>query len=103
MSYLNVVHYESIVRGLETTVQMSSEENLIERVRRKFPSLAGSLPAGAGHAGVLVGMGDDAAVLRPRAGKDLVVTTDAFLENVHFLRNVHPPTAVGYNSLARAT
>ncbi len=53
--------------------------------------------------GLIVGIGDDAAVLRPRAGSEWVVTTDAFLENVHFLRNVHSPEAVGYKAVARAT
>ncbi len=33
----------------------------------------------------------------------MVVTTDPFLEGVHFLRNVHPAKAVGYKALARAT
>jgi len=73
---------------------MVSEDQLIERVRRRFPSTRG---------GLRVGIGDDAAVLRPRAGTEWVVTTDAFFENVHFLRKVHPPKAVGYKVLARAT
>src|SRR6202022_3129217 len=78
-----------------TTVLMSSESRLIERVVRKLPSqIAG---------GLRIGIGDDAAVLRPRAGADWVLTTDAFLENVHFLLRVHPPEAVGYKALARAT
>src|SRR5579862_8011469 len=74
--------------------KMDSEEKLIERVRRRFPSSAPWLP---------VGIGDDAAVLRPRGGADWVVTTDAFLENVHFLRKIHPADSVGYKALARAT
>src|SRR4029077_1146298 len=53
--------------------------------------------------GLRTGIGDDAAVLRPSVGAEWVVTTDAFLENVHFLRKVHPPKAVGYKALARAT
>jgi len=73
---------------------MVREDELIERVRRRLPS--------AGR-GLSVGIGDDAAVLRPGAGTDWVVTTDAFLENVHFLRKTHPPNAVGYKALARAT
>ena len=73
---------------------MVRETDLIERVRRKFPS------AGVG---LSIGIGDDAAVLRPGAGKEWVITTDAFLENVHFLRKIHPPKAVGYKALARAT
>jgi thiamine-monophosphate kinase len=73
---------------------MASEDQLIERIQRKFPSLKN---------GVRVGIGDDATVIRQRARLDWVVTTDAFLENVHFLRNVHPAEAIGYKALARAT
>ena len=73
---------------------MVSEDQLIERVRRKFPSTTRSLRAG---------IGDDAAVIRPSGRAEWVVTTDALLENVHFLRRVHPPKAVGYKALARAT
>jgi thiamine-monophosphate kinase len=36
--------------------------------------------------GVVVGVGDDAAVLRPRAGEDLLVTTDILVEERHFKR-----------------
>ena len=73
---------------------MSSEDQLIERVSRKFPS---------GAHGVRTGIGDDAAVLLPAPNSEWVVTTDAFLEDVHFLRRVHPPRAVGYKAVARAT
>ncbi len=54
-------------------------------------------------AGLRLGIGDDAAVLRPSRGAEWVLTCDAFLENVHFLGAVHPPEAVGYKALARAT
>jgi thiamine-monophosphate kinase len=73
---------------------MVSEDQLIQRVRRRFAST---------RDGLMVGIGDDAAVLRPGAGKEWVVTTDAFLENVHFVRSVHPAKSVGYKALARAT
>jgi thiamine-monophosphate kinase len=73
---------------------MASEETLIERVRRRFPSARG---------GGRVGIGDDAAVLAPAGKTDLVVSTDQFLENIHFLRKTHPPRVVGYKALARAT
>lgn len=49
-----------------------------ERIRR----LTAGLPAGEG---VIVGPGDDAAVLRPTPGRDLVATTDAFVEGRHFI------------------
>jgi thiamine-monophosphate kinase len=91
---------------------MANEDQLIERVRRRFlparvgallvyPELRGGPRLKAG--GLRIGIGDDAAVLRPASGIEWVVTTDAFLENVHFLRKVHPPKAVGYKALARAT
>jgi thiamine-monophosphate kinase len=73
---------------------MASEEELIERVRRTFPSA---------RAALRVGIGDDAAVLGVSSKTDWVVTTDAFLESVHFIRNIHPPKVVGYKALARAT
>jgi thiamine-monophosphate kinase len=73
---------------------MSSEDQLIERVCREFRS---------GTPLVRTGIGDDAAVLRPAPRTEWVITTDAFLENVHFLRRVHPPKAIGYKALARAT
>jgi thiamine-monophosphate kinase len=87
--------YESILGGFRTTVLMASERQLIERTGRKLPSRTGH--------GVRIGIGDDAAVISPRGGYEWVLTTDAFLENVHFLLEVHPPEAVGYKALARAT
>jgi len=49
------------------------------------------------------GIGDDAAVIRPRTGTEWVFSCDQFLENVHFLTAAHPPEAIGYKALARAT
>ena len=73
---------------------MVREEQLIERVRRKLPIHS--------H-GLRVGIGDDSGVLRPGGRFEWVVTTDAFLENVHFLRSVYPPRAAGHKAIARAT
>ena len=72
---------------------MFREDQLIARVGRRLPC--------AGD-GLRIGIGDDAAILRPGVGTEWVVTTDAFLENVHFLRKIHPPKAVGHKALARA-
>jgi thiamine-monophosphate kinase len=72
---------------------MFREDQLIARVSQRFPC--------AGD-GLRIGIGDDAAVLRPGDATEWVVTTDAFLENVHFLRKIHPPKAVGHKALARA-
>jgi thiamine-monophosphate kinase len=74
---------------------MASESELINRTSRK-------LGAGIGQ-GLRIGIGDDAAVMRPRKGMEWVVTTDAFLEGVHFLPDLHPPRDAGYKALARAS
>jgi thiamine-monophosphate kinase len=79
---------------------MASESQLIESIRKRFAS--GRVKPVIKD-GLRVGIGDDAAVLRPRPSSEWVITTDAFLENVHFLRKVHEPFAVGYKALARAT
>ena len=49
--------------------------------------------------GVVVGPGDDAAVLRPAAGEDLVATVDAVVEGVHFGPGF-APADVGWKALA---
>ncbi|MFN8589072.1 MAG: AIR synthase related protein [Candidatus Eisenbacteria bacterium] len=52
--------------------------------RGEFARIAGIVAALAPGRGVLVGPGDDAAVLRPEPGRDLVVTTDTFVEGRHW-------------------
>ncbi|HZA51980.1 MAG TPA: thiamine-phosphate kinase, partial [Myxococcaceae bacterium] len=49
---------------------------------------------------VPVGIGDDCAVLRPRPGWDLCVTTDALVEGVHFTREHFSLADVGHKALA---
>jgi thiamine-monophosphate kinase len=70
------------------------EEEIIERFRRAFPFRPGGR--------LLLGIGDDAALVRPAPGKDLILTCDGSLEGVHFLRDKHSPDAVAYRALARA-
>lgn len=77
---------------------MADERLLIERIARAVSPLRRAL-----RNRVRLSIGDDAALLRPAPGKELVLTCDAFLEDAHFLAGVHPPDAVGYKALARAT
>jgi thiamine-monophosphate kinase len=50
---------------------------------------------------VIVGIGDDSAVLRSHPGCDTLVTTDFSLEGSHFRRDWHSPESVGHRCLAR--
>jgi thiamine-monophosphate kinase len=49
-----------------------------------------------------LGIGDDAALWKPKPGFVGVLTSDWFLEGSHFLREKHPPDSVGWKCLARA-
>jgi thiamine-monophosphate kinase len=55
-------------------------------------------PAGRGR-GVILGIGDDAAVLRPPPDSELVVATDTLCEGTHFLPGM-PARALGHRVLA---
>lgn len=49
-----------------------------------------------------IGIGDDCAVLRPTSNSsELVTTTDQLIENKHFIRESHPPGALGRKLLTR--
>ena len=48
-----------------------------------------------------LGIGDDCAILRSRAGEEIVVTTDLSLEGRHFRRDWHPAASIGHRALAR--
>ena len=76
---------------------------LIERIRSE--SAAASSPGrgrrGSPNPGVVLGIGDDCAILRPQKGHDVLVTTDFTLEGRHFRRDWHPPESVGHRALAR--
>lgn len=62
-----------------------------------------SIRSGRAQANVRLGIGDDAAVGSPRAGREWVLSCDAFLDGVHFRAESYPADSVGYKSLVRAT
>jgi thiamine-monophosphate kinase len=49
-----------------------------------------------------LGIGDDAAIVRPRRGCELVLTTDLMIEGVHFLLRRDPPAVCGRRLATRA-
>ena len=73
------------------TVGDLGEHALLARILARLPRPAGS---------VLVGPGDDAAVLAPGRNERLVVTTDAVVEGVHFSRAYSSPADIGHKALA---
>jgi thiamine-monophosphate kinase len=68
----------------------ASESQLIERYFRDL---------GARREDCVLGIGDDAAVLRVPPDSELVLTTDALIEGVHFLPGA-PARALGHRALA---
>lgn len=67
------------------------ERALIERIRARVPPPP---------PGLLVGIGDDAAVAAGERGGLQVLTTDALVEGVHFDRRFSSASDIGYKALA---
>lgn len=67
------------------------EFGLIDRLARLCPTTSPRLR---------VGVGDDAAVVRPRAGTELLVTTDVLVEGIDFDLRVSPCDRLGEKALA---
>ena len=72
------------------------EDELVRKISKAMSLNPGS------HPQLRLSMGDDAALVRPRPGHELILTCDWFLEGTHFLRDRHPPDSVGWKCLARA-
>ena len=72
----------------------TGEDRLVQKITQAL--------AFKGLRGLALGVGDDAALLQPRPGRQLILTCDWFLEGSHFLRDKHPPEAIGWKCLARA-
>jgi thiamine-monophosphate kinase len=70
-----------------------AELGLIERLRAR----AAKEPARE----VRIGIGDDCALLRPRPGEELAVTTDLSIAGRHFRLDWHSPESAGHRALAR--
>src|SRR5204863_1347998 len=75
----------------EMTVADLSERELIARIQSKLPPAPPWL---------LVGVGDDAAVVEPERNRLDVLTVDALVDGVHFDPAFVPPRAIGHRAMA---
>ena len=75
----------------ELTVEDIGEFELIRRL---------SVDLGGRTGGVVVGVGDDTAVLRVAPGNVLLATCDAQIEDVHFIRRLTTPANIGWKAVS---
>ena len=72
-------------------VSSFSEAELIDRIRTALPPAPDWL---------IVGVGDDAAVVEPVRNRLDVLSVDALVEGIHFDRRFTPPDAIGHRAIA---
>jgi thiamine-monophosphate kinase len=70
---------------------MIGEDDLVRRIRAA---------AARDRDGVIVGIGDDCAVLEVTPGSKLIAKTDLLIEDVHFRRRYAEPADIGWKALA---
>jgi thiamine-monophosphate kinase len=71
------------------TVAEIGERELVVRIRRRLEASA------PGSQGLVIGIGDDAAVVAPARNRQAVLTTDAQVDGVHFDRAFSSPAEIG--------
>lgn len=69
---------------------MASESQIIDSIRKRAK----------GGKGILVGIGDDAAVLEIANNRHLIACCDLVIEGVHFRTDWSPASCIGYKSIA---
>ena len=74
-----------------SAVSEYTERDLVARIQQRLPPAPDWL---------LVGIGDDAAVVEPERNRVEVLSVDAIVEGVHFDRTFVPPEAIGHRALA---
>ncbi len=89
---------EKMKRRRDETAKETGELELIRRIRARTAKLR----MGTGvRSGVVLGIGDDCALLTVRPGEEIAVATDLSIEGRHFRMDWHEPEAVGHRTLAR--
>ncbi|HEY0006780.1 MAG TPA: thiamine-phosphate kinase [Pyrinomonadaceae bacterium] len=82
------------------------EFDFIKRIRRQAlrrrsrgSAIAHRLSLASHHSTLLSGIGDDAAVIRQKSGRELVITTDLLVEEIDFLLERITPRLLGRRAL----
>jgi thiamine-monophosphate kinase len=83
--------------GRQKAIVCPTRTKSSERAKKQRTSSTG-IPA---CVGLKLGIGDDAAIYQPKSTEDLVLTTDLFIEDVHF-RRTDLAAAIGCRALARS-
>ena len=83
--------------GKEPRAGKLGELALLKQIRARASQRA----HGAARGGLRLGIGDDCALLRIAAGKELAVTTDLSISGRHFRLEWQPPESIGHRTLAR--
>ncbi|MFH1783651.1 MAG: thiamine-phosphate kinase [bacterium] len=73
------------------------EIRLIDRIKKQITR---AYKGAKGTLRPVVGIGDDAAVVRPEAGKLLVASTDMLVEGIHFNIGTFTPYEIGLKAMA---
>src|SRR5438105_10062563 len=73
---------------------MKSEFEFIKRIRAKAASRLHV------SADLICGIGDDAAIISEREGRETLITTDLLLEDIDFKLCYAPPRCLGHKALA---
>ena len=71
-----------------------SEFDFIDSLRQRIASTSLKTES------LIAGIGDDAAVYRGTAGKEIVITADLLVEDIDFRRTTTPPYLLGHKTLA---
>ncbi|XPV74842.1 MAG: thiamine-phosphate kinase [Desulfovibrio sp.] len=79
-------------------MSFSSEEEFLTLIDRHFAQPSSSSPDPIREPATLYERGDDCSVLAVK--EDLCISTDLFVEDIHFRRSYFPPEAIGHKSLA---
>ena len=74
-----------------TELNSLGEFGLIKHLTQYFPLI---------HKSTVKGVGDDAAIIQPNEGEQILVSTDMLVEGVHFDLMYTPLKHLGYKSVA---